>query len=1506
MAEEVRTTEDIFGDVRTTGEIFEPEEPEEPALFGKKIFIPKEPSPYRDQMVKLGRVMEGEDVESLLPFEERYQMAEIIGLAPQEEKDRMANTIYYSAKYDISPRITDALLDEMIKERFEGMSQSAVRKKLAEEYAEFQQQYLKTELKPFSLFGNALAQSLAGKPAMALRGAQVYTPGEALGLDSLLRQASGYLESLKKEKTTAEIEKAAAGRLWPAYKGKWYKIEPELLPETINAWSAVVGDQIPIMLMTWTGKAVGSVVGKPIGTAAGGIYAMATGGPDPHDVAAAPAIAKATEKIVKHLSGAAPLIAMEAGDYMDRADSLGIDRDISEKYARQYGLGSGAIEYAQWLWNLKAFSRLGKQTQRAVLTKVLIEIGGTTWEGVEELSQEGLQNFLIGKAIEEQKLRTPDFEAEIPELLAGGKRAFQIGFGVSLITRMPGHAYTTIRQNKMVEQIQQQTDATKEEAVVAVKAIVQGGAVAEQTKKVIQEQIKETEAAAKAEEKKPSKTAQVIEKMTAPAEPTAEPLVTKLWERPDSVRYGIDYKGAKSVFRYLPNENKVMLEAIEVPEGLQGKGIGTEIVKATLNEINKTHPDIKIESFVIDERMSKILKKEGFSELRQGEFVGRAKAIAPTKPAQAAKPKEAGLTTEEQEEYKRLKDIKEIMQKKGLANISILEQKRIAELEQKMTSATIEHPKLRQRIHAVAAKKGLTKKALTELKQKHTGYRTLTGKITQKKITTAQLQSLLRAVEKARPKRVGYKRVVTQKTEKKIQSLKENLIKKTQMTEADFREILKKEAAGKEPKYIDAEHFITETEGKEVIKRMLDEAEVIRITEPFNKAIGNEPEIAHQVEQLGSRIKRQSKRDPYSLESMRYYNQQAEVKTGAPVFIMYQDLIDTHLEINKTRTALWKNLEATIPNFKQISQDKDSLKRVSDYILSKSTLEDRPESPKDITIEEVKLAQEIEKIFESYRYKVRTAKFFNYYYYNEPIPDHERYTKEITKAVDIYEGRGKDALIKYLKTQEWGVIHSGYEPLEVLTLKIRPYTTGPKAVGKGHIKIRTDIEYHAQERNILQRLASYMRQIDMLFNMSPKINAYVRLFDDNLDKFDKPNIVKENIEVFLQNLKRYNIQKGFFERIIARAYSQAMRVIIMPSPVLSFRNLFQNAAFEHDKSILIDLRNKHLSEKDISYLETYVVQYRGMIEEYFMVGERPLPGLKFLTKLIDKIKIYPYSDIANRHLSFWAKKNQVDRALENKSVSDIMKGAKFDDMKLLEQKMALSILAKDGKEAMARYVARVHVDDIHFLYERAQRSPAEMTTMGRVLGNLMLFPRAYGEKLAHAANKMLKGSTYNEQYRGLKIIFAVVAGGMMCGSIFRKVTGRRRNPYDPLEILSYEAGGLAWGALESVNKVYADMILALKGDERSINALTSAIPEAADMFIPFYDYTLRAIEASTDQKNIDRKALRQLREMIDNEYKIRGGAYKVKRNALEKWQYFIAGAGVDEGKKKEKRKGIRR
>jgi len=311
--------------------------------------------------------------------------------------------------------------------------------------------------------------------------------------------------------------------------------------------------------------------------------------------------------------------------------------------------------------------------------------------------------------------------------------------------------------------------------------------------------------------------------------------------------------------------------------------------------------------------------------------------------------------------------------------------------------------------------------------------------------------------------------------------------------------------------------------------------------------------------------------------------------------------------------------------------------------------------------------------------------------------------------------------------------------------------------------------------------------------------------------------------------------------------------------------------------------------------------------DWFMTGEKPLPGLGLLTKIIKKLNLYPRSDVANRHLGFWGKINQVRMAFGDKNI-DLKKKtekSKFSDFSLLEQKRALQLLAKDGEDAMARYVSKVYVDDTHFLYERAQRSFAEMGPYGIVFGNLMLFPRAYWEKLVKFSKKMTgKNVPFSERARAFKVIANVIIGGILVSATYKKITGRQKSPYDPLELLAYEPGGLMLSTVGTVSEVYIDFMMAVKGDEKALADLTTSLPNLADMFIPFYNYTLRGLEAATDTKNLDRLALRKLRMLIDREYAIRGGAYLLERTALEKWQYFLSGAGVDvaiaEREKKEK------
>ncbi|KKK78258.1 hypothetical protein LCGC14_2845370, partial [marine sediment metagenome] len=273
-----------------------------------------------------------------------------------EESKRADNSLFYARQLGIDPQTAYDLEPELNVQAFGTEVITA---------------------EPGKMFFDAFKQSLADKPAMMLKGTEVYTPGRAMGMDSLLDKASTYLRSLQDPEERERLQKVASGRLWPTGEDRrWWQVEARYLPEVINAWAANVGDQIPIMLITQAGRTAGRIIGAPIAIAAGGAAALVTGGPDPSDVVTAPAVVAIVSEVTKHLGGAVPMIAMEAGNFMDAAEALKLDRDISEKYAKSYGLGSGAIEYAQQLWLLGRYSRISKAAQTTILKQVLSHIGG--------------------------------------------------------------------------------------------------------------------------------------------------------------------------------------------------------------------------------------------------------------------------------------------------------------------------------------------------------------------------------------------------------------------------------------------------------------------------------------------------------------------------------------------------------------------------------------------------------------------------------------------------------------------------------------------------------------------------------------------------------------------------------------------------------------------------------------------------------------------------------------------------------------------------------------------------------------------------------------------------------------------------------------------------------------------------------------------------------------------------------------------------------------------------
>ena len=294
---------------------------------------------------------------------------------------------------------------------------------------------------PGELFVAAFKQSMADKPAMMLKGATVYTPGGGLGSDALMDKTAVYLQSLSDPQVSERLMQAADGKRWPiGDERSWWQVEAKYVPEVINTWATNVGDQIPIFLVTMAGRFAGKAIGKPLGAAAGMAAGAITAGPDPSDVATVPGVAALVTEVSKHLGGAGPLVAMEAGGFMDEAGVYEIDKDIAEKYAKRYGLGAGVIEYSQSLWVLGRYSAVSKTAQKGITKTVLEHILGSGVEGIEEMSQGGLQAHFMKKAMAEMKDRHPEYDKKPPSVLdlEARRREGEIGFGVALLTGLPG------------------------------------------------------------------------------------------------------------------------------------------------------------------------------------------------------------------------------------------------------------------------------------------------------------------------------------------------------------------------------------------------------------------------------------------------------------------------------------------------------------------------------------------------------------------------------------------------------------------------------------------------------------------------------------------------------------------------------------------------------------------------------------------------------------------------------------------------------------------------------------------------------------------------------------------------------------------------------------------------------------------------------------------------------------------------------------------------------------
>ena len=278
------------------------------------------------------------------------------------------------------------------------------------------QKHPELKLGPLSAFWKATWASLPRKELTYLRGWRLNTPDLLM---PIMGSQFNLWESFFEKRVDPELEEEVAemlnAPLAPVQTGEhWYQRDYENIPQYINTWAAQFGDQVPILLHVYLGE----VAAKMAGTAAGGN--------------------KAVKTAMGLAIGGSYVTALETGGFWEYANAIGIDKDLAEKYARLYGASAGPIEYVQNVMTLKPFTKIGMKfsakVQNQAIKFIARDLGVGISEGLEEFTQNGLENYFMGLAIDEMADRYPGWVMDKPDIYEGGLRAFMIGMGIYTMT----------------------------------------------------------------------------------------------------------------------------------------------------------------------------------------------------------------------------------------------------------------------------------------------------------------------------------------------------------------------------------------------------------------------------------------------------------------------------------------------------------------------------------------------------------------------------------------------------------------------------------------------------------------------------------------------------------------------------------------------------------------------------------------------------------------------------------------------------------------------------------------------------------------------------------------------------------------------------------------------------------------------------------------------------------------------------------------------------------------
>tara|TARA_Y100000593_G_scaffold83824_1_gene158346 strand:- start:39824 stop:46495 length:6672 start_codon:yes stop_codon:yes gene_type:complete len=815
---------------------------------------------------------------------------------------------------------------------------------------------------------------------------------------------------------------------------------------------------------------------------------------------------------------------------------------------------------------------------------------------------------------------------------------------------------------------------------------------------------------------------------------------------------------------------------------------------------------------------------------------------------------------------------------------------------------------------------GLSKLQIKNLRKKTMGsdtYHLSDVKYEMLKAYENGLNQLLQSPD--RPEAVAKQIVITPETERRINLLKDNLTQQGRMNEAEFVKILD-DFKVDFPGFLNENTFISEGVGQNILQRMIEQLPIIemRIAEKLaqqkdGNMLGLEvKKIEIQDSKRAERLKTpQGLPMPNRLLDMYHYTNKLEQLTGLPFGRLWIEL-DKQLHAITYETNQRLEELGKMDGFMEMHGDPAIDSEIINHIRGLPTF--------DLTESQIAIVDYTQNWLKEFEEDIRYERFMMWWKTGEKIPDAK--IEDLEKGKEILETEGPDALRSYLRGFNFGV-REIYEIGERKGVILNMGGEVKASLGDSRLHAREQYEFKEWETTYLERFASYVKQMSKRVKLKPLWDAYGRLFTDNVHQFKDGNVIKDMLERNAREMVGISEKAGPIEQYVIRAYSQAARTIFMDL-YKGTRNLMQNPAVNKQLGLTNPagwsrLFSSKLSKKDWDYFESQVDISGSWWDDVMFANyskgpifQDPMnPWMRGLLKagrittapiravvragnsLSDFINMMGRTHRLNQMMAYKSAtvkvKNVLEKMPENHldwtraDIAKMMKRTYLRDLTITQQKHALNTLLVDGKDAFCRYVGHHYTDKVHFNYERSRRGPGEQGSLSaRMMSNLLTFKKGYWQRtgfdLGKAGNKFAWPKDryslgWGQFWNSASSLFGLFVVGTAIGHAFMRLTNSRRNPYNPLGVMGDPTfGGLPMGTQQRISKGMQDMQMALTGEDpqarsQAVSRLVVTISALGDMFIPFYESSLHAIEGVTDTDALDKVALRQIRQALNKKWR---------------------------------------